>query len=98
MNRSTLPTVQIEAEVLRDAMSVLDEGESALDFVSKCVRGGITWRRTQDAFVARARDSAERGIRESSGIAPEELLKRMDDRINAASIGKAADEEDDGVR
>jgi hypothetical protein len=98
MSRSTLPTVQIEADVLRDAISVLGENESVSDFVSQCVRGGITWRRTQDAFVARARASIERGIREGRGITPHELLKRMDDRIKAASLGKAADEEDDGVR
>ncbi len=85
MNRFTLPTVQIEEDVLRDAKSVLDEGESVSDFVSQCVLNGIAWRRAQDAFLARARDAVERAARDGSGITPQELLKRMDDRISAAS-------------
>jgi hypothetical protein len=40
----------------------------------------------QDAFVRRARNAVERAIREGGGISPEEMLKRMDDRLAAARL------------
>ena len=36
--------------------------------------------------MVRARDAVDRSIRENSGIAAEELLKRMDDRIDATLL------------
>ena len=84
MKTSTLPPVRVEPELRRDAEAVLDEGESLSDFVASCVRDGVAWRRTQDAFLQRARDAAERSERDGSGISPQELLRRMDDRLEAA--------------
>jgi hypothetical protein len=84
MKTSTLPAVRVEPSLRSDAEAVLDEGESLSDFVSECVRQGVIWRRTQDEFLARARDAVERSIREDNGISPQEMLKRMDDRLAAA--------------
>ncbi len=50
MKRSALCLVRIEPVVCNDARAVLDEGESLSAFVNQCVRSGIAWRRTQDAF------------------------------------------------
>ena len=59
-----------------------------------CVRGGVAWRRTQDAFLARASDAVERSEREDSGISPQEVLRQMDVRLEAArqrlAAGKAS--------
>lgn len=90
MKTSTLPAVRVEPALRSDAEAVLDEGESLSDFVAACVRGGIAWRRTQDAFLARARDAVERSERENSGIPPQEVLRRMDDRLDAAHKRLAA--------
>lgn len=84
MKTSTLPAVRVEPALRRDAEAVLDQGESLSDFVASCVRDGVAWRRTQDAFLARAQDAVERSEREGSGISPQELLRRMDDRLDAA--------------
>ena len=84
MKTSTLPAVRVEPALRSDAEAVLDEGESLSDFVAACVREGVAWRRTQDAFLARARDAVERSEREGNGISPKELLQRMDDRLDAA--------------
>jgi hypothetical protein len=84
MKTSTLPAVRVEPALRRDVETVLDEGESLSDFVVSCVRSGVAWRRTQDAFLARARDAVDRSEREGTGISPQELLKRMDDRLEAA--------------
>jgi uncharacterized protein (DUF433 family) len=42
----------------------------------------------QAEIVARARDAVERGIREGGGFTPEEVLKRMDDRIEIALLAR----------
>ena len=90
MKTSTLPAVRVEPALRSDAEAVLDEGESLSDFVATCVREGVTWRRTQDAFLARARDSVERSAREDSGLSPQELLQRMDAKLDAATQRLAA--------
>ena len=90
MKSSTLPAVRVEPALRSDAEAVLDEGESLSDFVAACVRDGVAWRRTQDAFLARARDAVERSAREDNGISPEEMLRRMDTRLDAARQRLAA--------
>ncbi len=44
------------------------------------VRPARPWRRTQDAFLLRARDAVERGVREGGRITPQELLDRLEGR------------------
>lgn len=90
MKTSTLPAVRVEPALRSDAEAVLDEGESLSDFVATCVRDGVAWRRTQDAFLARARDAVERSEREDNGISPQEVLRRMDARLDAARRQLAA--------
>jgi hypothetical protein len=90
MKSSTLPAVRVEPALRSDAEAVLDEGESLSDFVASCVRDGVAWRRTQDAFLARARDAVERSDRENNGISPPEVLRRMDARLDAARQRLAA--------
>jgi hypothetical protein len=84
MKTSTLPAVRVEPALRSDAEAVLDEGESLSDFVASCVRDGVAWRRTQDAFLARAQHAIERSEREDRGVTPQEVLRRMDDRLEAA--------------
>lgn len=84
MRTAVLPSVRVERALRNDAESVLDEGETLSDFIATCVRGGIAWRRARDAFVARAYDTVDRSDRDSHGISPEDLLRRMDERLNAA--------------
>jgi hypothetical protein len=90
MKTSTLPAVRVEPALRSDAEAVLDEGESLSDFVAACVRDGVAWRRTQDAFLTRARDAVERSEREDNGISPQEMLRLMDDRLDAARKRLAA--------
>ncbi|MEO3690328.1 YlcI/YnfO family protein [Roseateles paludis] len=90
MKTSTLPAVRVEPALRSDAEAVLDEGESLSDFVASCVRDGVAWRRTQDAFLARAQEAVARSEREDSGISPSEILRRMDVRLEAAREQLAA--------
>ena len=92
MKTSTLPAVRVEPALRSEAEAVLDEGESLSDFVAACVRDGVTWRRRQDAFLARAADAVERLEREASGVSPKDLMKAMDARLESAhrrlAVGK----------
>ena len=90
MKTSTLPAVRVEPALRSDAEAVLDEGESLSDFVASCVRDGVAWRRIQDTFLARASDAVERSEREDSGISPQEMLRQMDVRLEAARQRLAA--------
>jgi hypothetical protein len=90
MKSSALPTVRVEPALRSDAEAVLDEGETLSEFVAACVRDGVTWRRTQDAFLARARGAVDRSERENTGVSPQEVLRQMDDRLEAASQRLAA--------
>ena len=90
MKTSTLPAVRVEPALRSDAEGVLDQGESLSDFVAACVRDGVTWRRTQDAFLGRARDAVERSERDDNGISPQEMLRRMDARLDVARQRLAA--------
>jgi len=84
MKSAFLPAVRVEPDLRRDAESVLDDGESLSDFIATCVRNGVKWRRTQDAFLTRYQDTVDRALRDGSGISPQELLKRVDDRLDEA--------------
>ncbi len=84
MKSAFLPAVRVEPDLRRDAESVLDDGESLSDFIATCVRNGVKWRRTQDAFLTRSQDTVDRALRDGSGISPQELLKRVDDRLDEA--------------
>lgn len=90
MKTATLPAVRVEPALRSDAEAVLDEGESLSDFVAACVRDGVAWRRTQDAFLARAHGAVERSERANNGVSPQEVLRRMDDRLDAARQRLAA--------
>lgn len=90
MKTSTLPAVRVEPALRSAAEAVLDQGESLSDFVASCVRDGVAWRRTQDAFLARASDAVERSEREDSGISAQEMLRQMDARLEAARQRLAA--------
>lgn len=58
--------------------------KSLSDFVVACVRDGVAWRRTQDAFVARAHGVVERAAREGGGLTPDEVLGRLEAQLQAA--------------
>ena len=90
LKTSTLPAVRVEPALRSDAEAVLDEGESLSDFVAACVRDGVTWRRTQGAFLARAQGAVVRSERENNGISPQEVLRRMDARLDTARQRLAA--------
>ncbi len=59
-------------------------------FLAACVRDGVAWRRTHDAFLARARQAVERSERDNSGVSPQDVLRRMDERLEAAHQRLAA--------
>ena len=84
MTDDKVSNVNLDVDLRRDAEAVLDDGESLAEFVATCVQSGISWRRTQDAFLRRAQDAVERARRDGTGISAQEMLERMDARLAEA--------------
>lgn len=76
--------VHVEPELRREVEAVLDAGESLSEFVATCLRSRISWRRTQDAFLRRSQDAVARALRDGTGISCQEMLERMDARLDEA--------------
>jgi len=82
--RPTLQSIDVEKQLLADAQTVLSPGETLSDFVAGCIRDAVRWRRIQDGFLARASASIDRGQSQQSGVSADELLRRMDELLEAA--------------
>ena len=79
MRKANLPvTLQSGAD------GVLDESVSVSELATSGGRGGLDWRRRQDAFLDRARRAVERSERQGRGVSPQDLLEAMDGRLEAA--------------
>lgn len=81
---ASLPAVRCYPSLRSDIEGVLDAGDTISDLVLDSVRSTVAWRRTQDAFLPRSRQAIDQARREGSGISPEQLLRRMDDRLDQA--------------
>jgi hypothetical protein len=79
MTKSAIPVPRAAQE-----QSIPAESGSGSNDVAPQMELSKSWNRMQDRFLVRARDAVERGIREKTGISPQELLRRMDDRLAAA--------------
>ncbi len=68
-----------------------DDGRSV---TVACADETKTWRHVQDRFLARSRQTIDRARHDGSWMPVEELLRRMDDRIDAARERLAVREQD----
>lgn len=57
MRSATFPPIRVEPEMRASAEAVLRDGESLTEFIESAVRKEVSWRETQAAFVAEARES-----------------------------------------
>lgn len=77
MTQLSPDTVAIPADLFSEVQACLDEGESLQDFVDMCVRRGVESRCRSAVITASPADG---------GISPDELLRRMDERLEAAEL------------
>ncbi|MDM0068359.1 YlcI/YnfO family protein [Variovorax sp. J31P207] len=85
-----IPSVRVEPELLEEVEKLLSEGESVSEFVEAAVRSAVRQRRNQAEFVARGLQSLARSKQTGRFVESDEVLRKLDDKLSAANIRKAA--------
>ena len=84
MKTDAIPAVRVQPELRERLQSVLREGETLSAFVESAVRGAVQRRVDDEAFIARGLAAAQRVREGAPTITPEEMLQRLQTKIDAA--------------
>ena len=90
MKNATLPPLRVDSALRAAAESVLQEGETLSGFVLESVRLNIERRETQREFIARGLLAREEARQSGQYVSSDEMLKRLDASLAAASAKQAA--------
>ena len=84
MKTAHLPPVRIEPGLRTEIEALLDHGETLSEFVIRSVKDTVEWRRTQDAFLARADIAVQRMVIKGGGETPEQAMNLLDQQLATA--------------
>jgi hypothetical protein len=85
MKSASLPSVQVEPDLLEELESVLTEGETVSAFVEAAVRAGVQRRRRMRAeFIARGLRSRDEGRRTGEYVDADVVLEGLKSKLDAA--------------
>lgn len=84
MKTAHLPPVRIEPGLRTEIEALLNHGETLSEFVVGSVKDAVEWRRTQDAFLARADAAVQRVVIEGGGKTPEQAMNLLDQQLATA--------------
>ena len=90
MKNATLPPLRVDSALRAAAESVLQEGETLSGIVLEAVRLNIERRETQREFIARGLLAREEARQSGQYVSSDEMLKRLDASLAAASAKQAA--------
>ena len=90
MKNATLPPLRVDSALRAAAESVLQEGETLSGFVLEAVRLNIERRETQREFITRGLLAREEARQSGQYVSSDEMLKRLDASLAAASAKQAA--------
>ena len=84
MKTATMPALRVEPELRQAAEDILRPGETLSAFVEDSLRRNVTFRRTQQEFIARG--LASRDAAKQSGVyfSSEQVLQELDDLLVSA--------------
>ena len=84
MKTATMPALRVEPELRQAAEDILRPGETLSAFVEDSLRRNVTFRRTQQEFIARG--MASRDAAKQSGVyfSSEEVLQELDSILTIA--------------
>jgi len=91
MKSASLPAVPVEPSLHAELEAALEEGESMAEFIEGAVAEQV--RRRQHAraeFLAKGRASLEEARRTGVFVSNEEVLRRLEDKLEAAERLRAA--------
>lgn len=84
MKTATLPPVRVAPDFRQELEGVLEEGETLSQFVESAVRSVVEKRKHQAEFVRRGIAAIQETQRTGSGIPAEQVLARLEAKLNAA--------------
>lgn len=89
MKAATLPPVRVAPDFRQELEGVLEEGETLSQFVESAVRSVVGKRKHQAGFVCRGIAAIQETQRTGSGIPAEQVVARLEAKLNAARQAKA---------
>lgn len=90
MKTATIPPVRIEPEFRKQIEESLVGNESLASLVETAVRHEVTRRRMQSEFVRRGLSAIQETLTSGSGIAAEDVLSKLENKLAAARRARAA--------
>lgn len=92
MKTSSLPAVPVDPALRADVEAALEEGESMDEFIEGAVAERVRRRKeAQAAFIARGVASLEEARRTGVYHKAEDVLRRLEEKLEAAKRRKAGD-------
>jgi predicted transcriptional regulator len=84
MKTATMPALRVQPELRQAAEEILRPGETLSAFVEDSLRRNVTFRRTQQEFIARGLASRDEAKRTGAYFSSEEVLAELDTIIASA--------------
>ena len=84
MKTATMPALRVEPELRQAAEDILRPGETLSAFVEDSLRRNVTFRRTQQEFIARGIASRDAAKQTGVYFSSEQVLQELDDLLVSA--------------
>ena len=84
MKTATMPALRVEPELRQAAEDILRPGETLSAFVEDSLRRNVTFRRTQQEFIARGLASRDAAKQTGVYFSSEQVLQELDDLLVSA--------------
>jgi len=81
MKTATMPALRVEPELRQAAEDILRPGETLSAFVEDSLRRNVTFRRTQQEFIARGLASRDAAKKSGVYFSSEQVLQELDNLL-----------------
>ncbi len=84
MKTATMPALRVEPELRQAAEDILRPGETLSAFVEDSLRRNVTFRRTQQEFIARGLASRDAAKVSGEYVSAQEVLGKLSEKLEKA--------------
>lgn len=81
MKTATMPALRVEPELRKAAEDILRPGETLSAFVEDSLRRNVTFRRTQQEFIARGMASRDAAKQSGEYVSAQEVLGKLSAKL-----------------
>lgn len=90
MKTATMPALRVEPALRQAAEDILRPGETLSAFVEDSLRRNVTFRRTQQEFIARGMVSRDAAKQSGEYVSAQEVLGKLSAKLEIARSKKSA--------